>query len=550
MLLEDIGSDHDPAAAEALLLAVTGELFAEEVRWQPGAEELIDGIRAAGLKIALVTNSPRSVVDLALGLLGGHRFDVTVAGDEVANGKPDPEPYLMAMDSLGLTAADCLAVEDSPSGTEAAIAAGIAVLVVPSGVAVPEGPAGSSPRPCSAPPSRNCGTSTANSADPDYRPTGRVKVTVSASGPADPDVVWDRYIHPRVGRSGRRRSSRSTTRTTRFSAGGRRHGARAVRDRRRFRDSRDRQRKALLELAGQRRRHHPRDGARRSSRSVDAGAPATRTTLEITGPAPIVLGYLPIARIALGRLVRWLRNTLVSNSCQARLDRAARRSARKVRRGQRFLRHNAPVYLTITSTASPATDLGYLLHKHPGRAQSIDLPVGRAHVFYPEATPRAVHGGAAAGGRPDRAGPRQAIRRRVRAADPLRQRPALRRVIHVGGRTGQSVPHRHGRSLRATAGTGRRRAAADRADPVPANGCSGRRGRQHRTGAPAVRATRAGRSTATELPLDPQLPEWGPSRYVDLQLTGNHQLAHALSHCMCCCRCWTTPSTTGWGMTR
>ena len=45
------------------------------------------------------------------------------------------------------------------------------------------------------------------------------------------------------------------------------------------------------------------------------------------------------------------------------------------------------MYLTITSTAAPATDLGYLLHKHPGRAQSIDLPVGRAHVFYPEATP-------------------------------------------------------------------------------------------------------------------------------------------------------------------
>src|SRR6478752_8374334 len=53
----------------------------------------------------------------------------------------------------------------------------------------------------------------------------------------------------------------------------------------------------------------------------------------------------------------------------------------------RGVRHNARVYLTITSTGIPATDLGYLLHKHPGRAQSIDLPVGRAHVFYPEATP-------------------------------------------------------------------------------------------------------------------------------------------------------------------
>src|SRR6478609_557134 len=57
-----------------------------------------------------------------------------------------------------------------------------------------------------------------------------------------------------------------------------------------------------------------------------------------------------------------------------------------MRRRSVVLRNNARVYLTITSTASPATDLGYLLHKHPGRAQSVELPVGTAHVFYPEAT--------------------------------------------------------------------------------------------------------------------------------------------------------------------
>ncbi len=41
--------------------------------------------------------------------------------------------------------------------------------------------------------------------------------------------------------------------------------------------------------------------------------------------------------------------------------------------------------LTITTTHRPATDLGYLLHKHPGRFQSYDLSFGQAHVFYPEA---------------------------------------------------------------------------------------------------------------------------------------------------------------------
>jgi hypothetical protein len=42
--------------------------------------------------------------------------------------------------------------------------------------------------------------------------------------------------------------------------------------------------------------------------------------------------------------------------------------------------------LTLTTTHRPATDLGYLLHKHPGRFQSYDLSFGKAHVFYPEAS--------------------------------------------------------------------------------------------------------------------------------------------------------------------
>src|SRR5207244_8375949 len=45
-----------------------------------------------------------------------------------------------------------------------------------------------------------------------------------------------------------------------------------------------------------------------------------------------------------------------------------------------------PMLLTITTTHAPATDLGYLLAKHPDRCQSFDLGFGQAHVFYPEAS--------------------------------------------------------------------------------------------------------------------------------------------------------------------
>src|ERR1041384_1664861 len=42
--------------------------------------------------------------------------------------------------------------------------------------------------------------------------------------------------------------------------------------------------------------------------------------------------------------------------------------------------------LELTTTQQPATDLGFLLHKNPARAQSFDLAFGRVHVFYPEAS--------------------------------------------------------------------------------------------------------------------------------------------------------------------
>src|SRR5215210_9272732 len=48
------------------------------------------------------------------------------------------------------------------------------------------------------------------------------------------------------------------------------------------------------------------------------------------------------------------------------------------------------MFLTVATTGAPgvpATDLGYLLHKNPARVQSFDLSFGRAHVFYPEASP-------------------------------------------------------------------------------------------------------------------------------------------------------------------
>jgi HAD superfamily hydrolase (TIGR01509 family) len=121
----------------AATLAELGDLVEEELARgcapMPGAEALLAALGSAGVPFALCSNSPRRIVDAALagaGLRGA--FAVTVAGDEVPRGKPEPDPYLAAAAALGLDAADCAALEDSPTGARSARAAGMRVYGIPS----------------------------------------------------------------------------------------------------------------------------------------------------------------------------------------------------------------------------------------------------------------------------------------------------------------------------------------------------------------------------------------------------------------------------------
>jgi HAD superfamily hydrolase (TIGR01509 family) len=112
-------------------------LLAADVHWRPGARQLLTEVRDAALPAALVTTTPRRLADLVLAQIGRAfpdlpPFDVTVCGDEVPARKPDPAPYRQAMAALGVPAAGCVVVEDSLAGVTAGLAAGAAVLGVPS----------------------------------------------------------------------------------------------------------------------------------------------------------------------------------------------------------------------------------------------------------------------------------------------------------------------------------------------------------------------------------------------------------------------------------
>jgi HAD superfamily hydrolase (TIGR01509 family) len=122
------------------LLGRMTELFAGELPLLPGVAELLDGLSAAGVPQALVSSSYRVLVDAVLAH-GVGPFALTLAGDEVVRGKPDPEPYRTAAARLGADLARCVVIEDSPAGVAAGEAAGCAVLAVPQVPGVAFGPA-------------------------------------------------------------------------------------------------------------------------------------------------------------------------------------------------------------------------------------------------------------------------------------------------------------------------------------------------------------------------------------------------------------------------
>jgi HAD superfamily hydrolase (TIGR01509 family) len=140
MLHEDLDLAGDVAASAGWLLDRTMQLYREGLPWLPGAQALMTAVRDAGLATALVTSTPRSLVNVALKTIGTEHIDAVVTGDEVTHNKPHPESYRRAAELLRVPVRDCLAIEDSPTGIAAAEAAGCPVLAVPRELPIPPGP--------------------------------------------------------------------------------------------------------------------------------------------------------------------------------------------------------------------------------------------------------------------------------------------------------------------------------------------------------------------------------------------------------------------------
>lgn len=135
--LDSIGAalpDADLAAIHRRKNAIYAEhVAAGDISLRPGVARLIAEAEALELKLAIATTTGRDNLRALLdGLLPAVAFDALATGEDVGAKKPDPEVYRCALAALGLAPAQCVAVEDSRIGLDAALAAGIATVVTPS----------------------------------------------------------------------------------------------------------------------------------------------------------------------------------------------------------------------------------------------------------------------------------------------------------------------------------------------------------------------------------------------------------------------------------
>ncbi|KAK9917563.1 hypothetical protein WJX75_005816 [Coccomyxa subellipsoidea] len=108
----------------------------QDARLMPGASRLLWHLHSHGIPLALATSTPRATYERKMSGKAAQAltavFQTTKCGDEVENGKPAPDSFLATAQKMGVAPEQCLVIEDAPTGVQAATAAGMRVVVVPS----------------------------------------------------------------------------------------------------------------------------------------------------------------------------------------------------------------------------------------------------------------------------------------------------------------------------------------------------------------------------------------------------------------------------------
>ena len=117
----------DPVAEAAWITAAEME-DVDDVDPIPGAPAFLASLPAN--RWAVVTSAPRALAEIRLKAAGLPMPPLLITAEDVANGKPAPDCFLLAAERLGVAASECLVFEDAPAGIAAGVAAGATVVVV------------------------------------------------------------------------------------------------------------------------------------------------------------------------------------------------------------------------------------------------------------------------------------------------------------------------------------------------------------------------------------------------------------------------------------
>lgn len=132
MLVEWFGTKFDLERFRQVRDAHLTELKQGQPDYKPGFDTLFARAKDKGLKIALVTSS--FLKDVKHHFEGSgylEQFDVVITAENVKNGKPNPDCYMMASDAISIPSGDCLVLEDSNNGMLAGLNAGCQAAMVP-----------------------------------------------------------------------------------------------------------------------------------------------------------------------------------------------------------------------------------------------------------------------------------------------------------------------------------------------------------------------------------------------------------------------------------
>ena len=137
-MFEKCGQQRSPEYFTQALIDTQVARMRGNTPTMPGAMELVRELQSHGIKTALVSASPRNIVDAVLENVGHDLFPFSISADDVKKTKPDPEGYLKAASMSGSEITNCLVFEDSLTGMNAAIASGAYLIGVPHLVTIEE----------------------------------------------------------------------------------------------------------------------------------------------------------------------------------------------------------------------------------------------------------------------------------------------------------------------------------------------------------------------------------------------------------------------------